>query len=455
MDESNQVATGDASASEKPQVQVTWASEASLAQDRKRQGLIWGGFIVAVVIAVTGLFWIFRTQDRAILTVGDVQISEQMVNARVEQEYVRIRPQLTSEASEEELKDSIRRGILSEILFREVIRQSIEQYDITVDDAFRQAYTQRIEALYRMPLEEVFKRDPQNEAAARAAFEETLLREKLIQVMIADKIQLSDEEIKAEQENVLRDRKQKIETVKGYEKQIAEGTPFEELVQRHSLVKQTTRMSVPMLQQAAAKDPLAQTLLTLGEGQTSQLFIDGQSALMSKIIKRHPGQAVDSSVQKQQAEDIRLLLLDGEDFAKLAKEHSACPSKERGGSLGTFAKGQMAQAFEQAAFTQPVGEIGPVVQTQFGYHIIKVTARDDAKGTCEASHILIEAKPDQPETIEHLMLLVQLPPEVTLEQAKSLLLQKRIASGLTQFIKDQERQLGVQCPLYPDLSSQQ
>jgi len=77
------------------------------------------------------------------------------------------------------------------------------------------------------------------------------------------------------------------------------------------------------------------------------------------------------------------------DFAQLAKDNSTdTGSKDRGGVLGYFGHGQMVPEFEQAAFNAKVGEITPVVKTQFGYHIIKVeekvsTALDAAKTQLE------------------------------------------------------------------------
>jgi hypothetical protein len=64
---------------------------------------------------------------------------------------------------------------------------------------------------------------------------------------------------------------------------------------------------------------------------------------------------------------------DNSKFEALAKEHSSCPSSSRGGDLGSFGRGGMAKPFDEASFNLQPGEISGVVETDFGFHIIKRT----------------------------------------------------------------------------------
>lgn len=87
----------------------------------------------------------------------------------------------------------------------------------------------------------------------------------------------------------------------------------------------------------------------------------------------------EKAAQKAKAEAILVKAgAQGADFAAMAKEFSSCPSKENGGDLGYFTRGEMVEEFETAAFEGEAGKVLPkVVQTSYGYHIIKVV---DKKG---------------------------------------------------------------------------
>ncbi|MFI3300192.1 MAG: peptidylprolyl isomerase [Candidatus Gastranaerophilales bacterium] len=78
---------------------------------------------------------------------------------------------------------------------------------------------------------------------------------------------------------------------------------------------------------------------------------------------------------ESRANEIKEAVEDGGSFEYYAKLYSTCPSGQDGGDLGYFGRGQMVPQFEEVAFLTPVGEISDPVQTQFGWHLIKVVAR--------------------------------------------------------------------------------
>ena len=78
---------------------------------------------------------------------------------------------------------------------------------------------------------------------------------------------------------------------------------------------------------------------------------------------------------KAEAESLKARLDKGEDFHKLAKQYSTCPSGKKGGELGEFRKGDMVAAFDKAVFNGPLLKVQDPVKTQFGFHLIKVLYR--------------------------------------------------------------------------------
>ncbi len=93
--------------------------------------------------------------------------------------------------------------------------------------------------------------------------------------------------------------------------------------------------------------------------------------------------AADDEVAREAAQDriaaILKELQGGADFVTLATERSDAPSAPQGGDLGYFGRGQMVQPFEEAVFALQPGEISDVVETQFGFHIIRLDERREAQ----------------------------------------------------------------------------
>ena len=98
----------------------------------------------------------------------------------------------------------------------------------------------------------------------------------------------------------------------------------------------------------------------------------------SHILLMYAGSERSSATRsKEEAEsqiaDIERQLQGGADFAALARQHSDCGSAQAGGDLGGFGRGQMVRGFEDAAFGLNVGDTSGVVETPFGFHIIRRT----------------------------------------------------------------------------------
>jgi foldase protein PrsA len=102
----------------------------------------------------------------------------------------------------------------------------------------------------------------------------------------------------------------------------------------------------------------------------------------------------EEAAKKKKAEEILQMIKDGQNFEKLAQKYSEDENtKQKGGDLGYFRKGQMVKEFEDAAFSLNIGEISNIVKTSYGYHIIKVTdkkqlslneVKDEIKSTIES-----------------------------------------------------------------------
>lgn len=128
--------------------------------------------------------------------------------------------------------------------------------------------------------------------------------------------------------------------------------------------------------------------ITVSDAEVQKAYADGAKEY-EQVKARHiliapkgspaaqPGKDLTDEQAKAKAEDLRKQIVAGANFDELAKKESDdTGSGARGGDLGSFGHNQMVPEFEQAAFSAKVGDVTPVVKTQFGYHIIKVEGHD-------------------------------------------------------------------------------
>ena len=150
---------------------------------------------------------------------------------------------------------------------------------------------------------------------------------------------------------------------------------------------------------------------------------------VNAYLAAHPELDVDKK-NRAKAEEVLKRARAGEDFAKLAQEFSTDGSKDKGGDLGWFGHGDMVPEFEQAAYALKPGEISDVVQSKFGFHIIKLEERksETKDGKTEekvhARHILISDAGSNPFA----------PPQTSREKAKAAVEQEKAKKVLDDIV---------------------
>jgi len=172
--------------------------------------------------------------------------------------------------------------------------------------------------------------------------------------------------------------------------------------------------------------------ITISEAETKSYYDDHKDEFKTPetvhvkhiLIKADAGDSEeDRQKAKEKAEDILKKIRAGEDFEKLASEFSDdTTTKPKGGDIGFVTRGRLVRSFEDAAFSLKTGEVSDVVETQFGYHIIKAEEKKEAG---------IESY------------------DALKERIKQNLLQERIQSEISTFIEKASKDAGVK--FYTDL----
>lgn len=193
---------------------------------------------------------------------------------------------------------------------------------------------------------------------------EDMIREKIIlKEAEKRKIIVSEKEIEEEFKNT----KNKYPSEENFWKTMQEYGITEEVLKKRIYVNLVGNKLRENLEKEFSKD------VSLTEGEIEEYFQKNKDKYL-KIRARHI--LVDT---EEEAKKILEELKKGIDFAELAKKYSKCPSKEKGGDLGFFGKGEMVKEFENVAFSLKEKEISGIVKTKYGYHIIKLEEKKGEK----------------------------------------------------------------------------
>ncbi|NUK28658.1 peptidylprolyl isomerase [Parageobacillus sp. VR-IP] len=194
----------------------------------------------------------------------------------------------------------------------------------------------------------ITKEEFYNEMKARVGKE--VIRDLIDEKVLSKKYKVTDKEIDKQIENLKE----------------AYGTQYDLAVQQNGEKAIREMVKLDLLRQKAAMEDIKVTEKELKEYYNSYKPKIRASHILVKDEKT--------------AKEIKAKLDKGEDFAKLAKQYSQDPgSATNGGDLGWFGPGKMVKEFEDAAYKLKVGQVSDPVKTDYGYHIIKVTAKEKKK----------------------------------------------------------------------------
>jgi peptidyl-prolyl cis-trans isomerase C len=262
--------------------------------------------------------------DSVAVTVNGVDIKESQIEAQLKPQLAKVGAQLPP-AFVEQYKNQLRQQVLEGMIVEQLLDKKVKDNNIVVTDEDVVGHLEKAAAQQGLSLsdiKEMMEARGQSFDEAKQRIKKGMAYQKLMDAQWVGKINVTEDDA----QKYYSENKTKFETP-------------EQIKASHILIKLDT------------KDPNAD-----------------------------PNQA--KAKAKAKAENLLKQIKDGADFAELAKTNSGDTySAVQGGDLGFFGRNQMVPAFERAAFALKPGQVSDVVETQFGYHIIKLTDRKDATVT--------------------------------------------------------------------------
>lgn len=217
-----------------------------------------------------------------------------------------------------------------------------------------------------------------------------LVNEKLILVQARrDSIKVDPQEVDGALEAQIQRIKEQLGSEEAFQEQLAsEGLTLQLLKKRYRPQIRNQLLREKLIRQKLATVTVSsKEVMDFYQAYRDSLPVQGESVRLSHLMLTITPGEEEKRKAYQKAKEILAKARGGENFADLARAYSQGPSAKQGGDLGYFSRGEMVPEFEEAAFALNPGEISDVVETMYGYHIIKC---EDRRGDqVRVRHILI------------------------------------------------------------------
>ncbi len=186
---------------------------------------------------------------------------------------------------------------------------------------------------------------------------------------------VTDEEVEKSLQNMI----QEVGGEKAFREIICKQRVTEPMVRENIRLGRKVDMLIQKVTEGA-KEPTQEEIKAHFEAHSDEYKKPERVCAQHILLAADSGSKDDNAVAKSRLLEIKKRIDDGSDFSKEAEAHSGCPSgKKTGGSLGWFSRGMMVPEFDNVVFSMAIGEVSDIIETQFGFHIIKKIDQEDGR----------------------------------------------------------------------------